>query len=101
MIVMRSIMLVYAVLMLLTATTTLIKEEDKGLIINIIASLLIGWAVFFAIWSLFKTLAIIVILIYQILAIYRGVSKGYVHWNHHIIRGIISIVLIILLLIIK
>lgn len=99
MIIMRIIIGIYAALALLTAVPSLIKEEDRLFIIHIVMSLIAIIAAFITKWPVFMTIAIIMILTYQILAVMRGVKSGFFHWYRHAIRALISVILIVLLLI--
>jgi hypothetical protein len=65
-------------------------------IIHIVVSLLTLISVFFANWQLFTIVAITAIVAYQLLALYRGLTTFF-HWQHHVIRLIISAIFIFLI----
>lgn len=96
MIILRILIGLYALAMLFAGFQVLIKEENKLYIIHIVVSLLTLISVFFANWQLFTIVAITAIVAYQLLALYRGLTTFF-HWQHHVIRLIISAIFIFLI----
>jgi hypothetical protein len=102
MILLKIIIGIYALLMIIASLQSLSKErndQDKKLFhyINFtISAVLIVFLIFIP--QNYLILFVSVLLIgYQILAIYRGLSTHSFHLQHHIIRFLITIVLIIAL----
>ncbi|CAH0417823.1 hypothetical protein [Periweissella ghanensis] len=96
MLMLRILIGLYALLMLFAGFQVLIKEENKLYIIHIMVSLITLISAFFANWQLFTIVAIAAIIAYQLLALYRGLTTFF-HWQHHVIRLIISVAVIVLL----
>jgi len=103
MIFLKTIIGIYALLMIIASTQSLIKEHDtnkKFHYINFIISIaLILSLIFMSRYYLIISVPILLIG-YQILAIYRGLSTNSFHWQHHITSLCITTIIIILLLLI-
>ncbi|MCT3070257.1 hypothetical protein EFN45_09210 [Leuconostoc citreum] len=103
MIFLKTIIGIYALLMIIASTQSLIKDHDtnkKFHYINFVISIaLLVSLIFMPRYYLIISIPILLIG-YQILAIYRGLSTNSFHWQHHIARLSITIVMIMLLLLI-
>lgn len=96
---------IYSFLML-SASILIISKESKKLtssmfhIYNITFSIIFILSIFILPWNFFVIVAIIILVLYQLLAIYRGTSMHDFHWEHHIIRLVITLIFIIFLILI-
>ena len=99
---------IYSFLMLSASILIISKEskESKKLtssmfhIYNITFSIIFILSIFILPWNFFVIVAIIILVLYQLLAIYRGTSMHDFLLEHHIIRLVITLIFIIFLILI-
>lgn len=90
---------VYALLMIAASVQSMVKEHDTKKTfhyINFLISLCLVLSLIFATHYYLIFSVSILLIGYQILAMYRGVSTHSLHWQHHIVRLIATIAIIIL-----
>lgn len=95
-IVIRIIIDLYAILMIVASFQSIHNNPKQSIpfhLINLFISLLILSTSFFKL-KIFIIGSIIGIIGYQLTAIYRGISTNNLHIRHHIIRAVISFILI-------
>lgn len=90
----------YALLMIIASSQSLIKDHDTDKMFHFI-NLIISIALIVSLVIVPKTYLVVpvafVLVGYQILAIYRGVSLHSFHWQHHVVRLILTVALILTL----
>ncbi|AOT57139.1 hypothetical protein DFP99_1128 [Weissella soli] len=101
MIIIRVLIGIYALLMIIASVQSLISEKDTDREFHYI-NFLISIALIISLIYVSEPYIVIPVSIsligYQALALYRGVSTHSFHWQHHVVRLIITIILITILL---
>ncbi|MCS9987765.1 hypothetical protein FO433_06675 [Weissella cibaria] len=96
-IVSRFLLLLYATLMFIAITVEMRHEQDVNRVyiaLVLIFSLVTAWASIFNSVITFAVVGAVGVVGFQLLAIYAGIDAGNFHLKHHLVRLIISLMLL-------
>lgn len=96
-IVSRFLLLLYATLMFIAITVEMRHEQDVNRVyiaLVLILSLVTAWASIFTSVITFAVVGAVGVVGFQLLAIYAGIAAGKFHLKHHLVRLIISLMLL-------
>ncbi|AFS40487.1 hypothetical protein GCM10025884_17750 [Leuconostoc gelidum subsp. gelidum] len=96
-IIIKIIVSLYALLMILASVKELNSKSRWGNILNLISGFTILLSNFMNL-GLFKTVAIIGLIIFELTAILNGLQNNSFHIKHHLTRFLITLIFIVLII---
>ncbi|BAX72616.1 hypothetical protein LEMES_01173 [Leuconostoc mesenteroides] len=95
-VILKIVISTYALLMMTASVKGLRSKNFWGNVLNITSGLAMLYSNFIGLGS-FKIVTIIGLIIFQLTAILNGLQNKSFHFKHHIVRSLITLVLIILI----